>query len=92
MATRPIAFQVTATDQMAYWIAVDEHDVTLVNGKGTVALEQGVEHVLVWWMIGNPGDALSITGADGTRQVVNIKESKIPPNTNKGAGYRRFKV
>jgi hypothetical protein len=92
MAKKYVEFRVTGDDSMRYWLAVDEHDVNLVNGVGGLDLEESNEHVLVWWMIGNPGDALKIVGMQGQRAVVTVKESKIPSNTNKGAGYRRFKL
>lgn len=87
-----VEFRVTVADAMRYWLAVDERDMKLVNGVGGFDLEESEEHVLVWWMIGNPGDALSIVGTQGQRAVVAVKESKIPVGSNKGAGYRKFKV
>ena len=92
MATANILFTVTASDGLKYWLAVDEQDLRVVNGKASARLERGMEHVLIWWMIGDAGDSLSIEGKDGERSVVSVKESKIPPGTTKGAGYRRFEV
>lgn len=77
---------------MGYWLAVDEHDVVLTNGIGDINLDESAEHVLVWWMVGNPGDAISIEGTQAQKSVVSVKNSRIPNNTSKGAGYRRFKI
>lgn len=92
MATANIVFSVTASDGLKYWLAVDDQDLQVVNGRAAARLERGAEHVLVWWMIGDPGDSLSIEGKDGQRTVVTVKESRIPADTDKLAGYRRFMV
>ena len=89
-ATRNIQFEVTAPPTLRYWLAVDEQDIELTNGKAVVQLQQGTEHVLIWWMVGNPGDMVSIIGKDGAREVVNVKGSAVPDGATKGAGYRRF--
>lgn len=91
MAKKYVEFLATGADTLRYWLAVDQHDVNL-NGVGGLDLEESEEHILVWWMIGNPGDALKIVGTQGQRVVVTVKESKIPAGTNRGSGYRRFKV
>lgn len=50
MATRRVNFEVTPKDgTQAFWIAVDDQDVTLVNGKGSAGLDDTVEHLLIWW-------------------------------------------
>ncbi len=91
MAEKYVEFRVTSSDSLRYWLAVDEHDLNLANGVGGVNLEGSKEHVLIWWMVGNPGDALNIVGTQEQRPVVTVKESKIPVGSNKGAGYRKFK-
>lgn len=85
-----VKFKITAPDTLRYWLAVDEHDLTLNQGEAVVDLETGTPCVLIWWMIGNEGDAVSIVGKAGEREVVNVKESKVPAGTTKGAGYRKF--
>jgi hypothetical protein len=92
MAKKSVKFKAAGSDGMAYWLAVDDHDIAMAGGVGQLALEESVEHVLVWWMVGNPGNTLSITGTEGQRTVVTVKESKIPAGSSKGAGYRKFKV
>lgn len=92
MANKHVEFHVTPADGLRYWIAVDERDVNLVNGGGGLDLDDVEEHVLVWWMVGNPGDSLAIVGLEGKRPVVTVKESKVPTGSYKGAGYRKFKV
>ena len=90
MATKRVDFKVTGT-AATYWIAVDDQDVPLVNGISSIELEQTSGHVLFWWMIGNPGQSLSIVGVRGTKPVVTVKESKIT-QSGSGAGYRKFIV
>jgi hypothetical protein len=92
MAKKYVEFTVVASECMGYWLAVDEYDVSLINGVGGIELEESKQHVLVWWMTGNPGDAIGIVGRQGQRTVVTVKESKIPAGSNKGAGYRKFEV
>jgi hypothetical protein len=85
-----VKFKVTAPDNLRYWLAIDEQDLNVTQGEVIVDLEMGSQYVLIWWMIGNPGDALAIVGKAGDREVVNVKESKVPAGTSKGAGYRKF--
>jgi hypothetical protein len=75
----------------AFWIAVDQEDVRLRNGNGSAELASG-PHILTWHFVGKAGATLSIVGNAGVREVVNVKESKVPPKARNGAGYRRFKV
>lgn len=92
MAEKYVEFQVTGSGSINCWIAVDEHDVRLENGQGGMNLDDSQEHILMWWMAGNPGDSVSIVGKQQGKTVVNVKESKIPNGSNKGAGYRRFQI
>lgn len=73
----------------AFWIAVGQQDITLVNGRGNINLQAG-RHTLVWWFVGNPGESISITGTQGQRKIVEVKESKIPAGETQGAGVKRF--
>lgn len=90
MAKKYVEFNVKTTGSLLYWVAVDKHDVSLVNGVGGLDIGESESHILVWWMEGNPGDSISIVGMIGQRIVVNVKESKIPAGSNKGAGIRKF--
>ena len=92
MAEKVVSLKATGADGMAYWLAVDSKDVKMTNGKGEVTVDGSGNHILVWWMVGEPGDALSIEGKEGTRIVVGVKETKIPSGSSKGAGYKRFKA
>jgi hypothetical protein len=85
-----VKLKVTAPDSMKYWLAVDENDLVVNQGEAKVDLEPGTPCVLIWWMVGNEGEAISIVGKAGDREVVNVKESKVPPGKTKGAGYRSF--
>ncbi len=91
MAKKYVEFKTTASESMRYWLAVDERDVKLQNGIGRLDLDDSEEHVLIWWMIGEPGDTLSIEGKAGEKSVVKVK-SKIPAGSSKGSGFRRFKI
>lgn len=92
MAKVKVDFKVTASEACQYFIGVDDNDLVMINGGATPApmLTAGEEHLLIWRMFGNPGDSVSIVGTVGTREVVNVKESKIPGGKTKGAGYKRF--
>ena len=73
------------------WIAVGNKDVALTNDAGSILLEAGRKHILQWWMLGNSGDSISITGksADG-EPVVEVAKSSIPTGEPEGGGLRRF--
>jgi hypothetical protein len=74
----------------AYWVAVGKGIVSLTDGKGEITLSPG-KHMLVWWMLGNPGDTLAIELSDVKgSNVAQVKESKIPAKQNDSAGRLRF--
>jgi hypothetical protein len=92
MAKVTVAFEVKPGDgARAYWIAVEDKDVPLRDGKGSIAVEGNQEHFLVWWFIGDAGSTLSIKGTQSGATVVEVT-STIPPGTTKGAGAKRFKT
>lgn len=92
MATRSVNFEVTGKNGVqAFWIAVGNSDVQLVNGKGSITVDTG-RRTLTWWLAGNPGGKLSITGTVGNNTVVQVKESAIPDGEHEAAGRRRFDV
>jgi len=93
MAQRTVDFEVTGKDGVAaFWIAVDDKDVRLVNGNGSIDLDNGEEHLLIWWLIGDPGGKLSIVGKVGEKKVVEVKESKIPNDRTRAAGLKFFEL
>jgi len=89
---RTVAFTVDKTGLKAYWLTIGKKDVKLVNGKGTMDLETG-PHIAVWYMQGNAGAKLSISGTlkDGT-EVLSVKDSKIPGGRSKWADVKPFSV
>ena len=92
MATRRVNFTVTSkAGVQAFWIAVSNTDVLLVDGKGSIDVETG-RRTLTWWFAGNPGGKLSIVGKVGENSVVDVKESTIPPSEHEAAGRKRFDV
>lgn len=93
MAKVKVDFEVTpSAGVQAYWIAVNADDVPLNNGKGSAMVESGVTSILVWWFIGNPGDTLAIVGKRGNTTVVELKESTIPDDRSRHAGFKPFKA
>ena len=93
MASKSVSFQVVPSAGIkAYWIAVDKKDVPLKDGKGSITLQTEQEHVLIWWMEGNSGESLNIVGKQGDREIVNVKETKIPAKKQRGAGIAKFKL
>lgn len=84
-----IDFEVKTT-ATAYWIAVDQHDVQLINGIGSLAVNPGA-HRLLWWFIGNSGTTMTIIGKASEREVVKVT-STIPSSSSDGAGTKKFSV
>ena len=92
MPTKRVNFEVTAkAGVQAFWIAVGNADVPLVDGRGSITVNTG-RRTLTWWLAGNPGGKLSITGTVGDDTVVEVKESAIPASEHEAAGRRRFDV
>jgi hypothetical protein len=91
MAKRTTNFTVTGKDGVkAFLLDVGMTPVPLVNGKGSIPLDTGVEHLLVWRFTGDAGAKLAIVGKVGEQTVVEVKESTIPPHRNHGAGVKPF--
>lgn len=86
-------FTVKPSGLKGYWIAVGNKDVDLVNRVGSIPVTDGAPHILVWWMKGNPGGSLAISGtlADGT-EVVSIKsdDNQIPDDKSSWANIFEF--
>lgn len=61
------------------------------SGKGTRNLTAG-EHDLFWRLLGQPGSTAKIVLMAGEATLVEIKETKVPPDSGVGTGSRRFKV
>lgn len=89
---KKVTFKVVPSGLNAYWIAVGNKDVKLVNRKGTILLDEGRKHILVWWVEGNASGSLSIVGelADGTPVVK--ADSKIPAGRIQWADNKLFKM
>jgi hypothetical protein len=88
MAT--ITFTVKST-AAGYWLAVDQTDLNLINGSGSINLSPG-SHSVTWWFVGNPGDSIGFVGMNGKRTVVQVKESKIPEGETVAGNFKRFDV
>lgn len=85
-----VDFTVTSTAN-AYWLAVDNQDVPIVNHEGSLDVTWD-KPTLIWWFKGDEGESVSIVGKVGGKTVVEIKKSVIPPKQTTGAGSRRFKI
>jgi hypothetical protein len=93
MAAKTTSFEITpGAGTQAYWIAVDDQDVVLNNGTGSVDLDNSQNHFLTWWFLGNPGNTLAIVGKVAGQEVVSVKQSTIPGNQIHGGGVKRFSL
>jgi hypothetical protein len=94
MAAKTVELTAEATDGVReFWVAIDKTDVRFVNGTGSVSnLDDGEEHMLVWWLTGDPGGKLAIVGMVGQRTVVEVKGSTIPKNRIRAAGAKPFRL
>jgi hypothetical protein len=84
-----IDFKVTGSVAV-YWVAVDNGDVKLVNGRGQKTVPSG-SHRLLWWAQGNTGDTLTIVGSVGGAAVMTVNDV-IPKSDPHAAGTRLFRV
>jgi hypothetical protein len=93
LAKQTVDFTLThKSDVKAYEIDVGLEIVPINNDEGSLAVESGVEQLLVWRFTGDPGAKLAIVGKVGEATVVEVKESTIPPQRIHGAGYRPFTI
>lgn len=85
-----VTLTVTST-AAGYWFAVDQQDLTVNNGQAVVTLAPG-KHSITYWFVGTEGNSLSFEGKVGGVTVVQVKESKIPPQETMAGGFKRFEV
>lgn len=74
-------------DAKSYWVAIDEQDVDLVRGAHD--LEPG-EHVLSWWILGKPGQKISIAVTRDATVLASVKASTIRPGRVMAGGVKVF--
>jgi hypothetical protein len=92
MREEHITITVTRKGLQAYWLALNDRDLLINNGGVIVALPPG-RYTLVWWMIGNPGELLSVAVHDARgAELARVKESKVPSDEIAGFGGLRFTV
>ncbi len=84
-----VVIKVTSTAE-AYWLAIDEHDIPVLNGRAVADLSPG-PHTLVWWMLGNPGSGIDVTISERGDEIATAS-SRIPRGYTHGAGYLHFQV
>jgi hypothetical protein len=93
MAKIPIQFTVTPKNVFAYLLDVGLESVVLTNGKGSIELEAGQVHTIIWRMRGNAGGTLGISYRTAAGpEVVLIKESKIRQGKFGGFGTKDFQL
>ena len=73
-----------------YWLALDDEDLTFVNGAATVQRNPGI-YYLAWWMVGKPGDAIKIAASVASASIGKI-ETKITSGADKAAGVMKLEV
>lgn len=88
----------------AYWLAVSRKDVIdedipvpLQNASGSIDITKGRDHMVTWWMEGNPGATIGIVGVTdaGTaneKEVFKVEESTIPSTKGESAGAKPIRV
>jgi hypothetical protein len=74
-----------------YSLEVDNKDVELANGEGSMELAKG-DHTLTWRMMGAAGSKYSVIGKDGETAVVTVENKTIPQGDGEAADYVEFKV
>ena len=90
---KKITFTVTPDNNINdYWIAVDNEDIKLINGEGSISLAADRNYNLIWWMTGTGNAVVEIIGRDTEdNEIVKVKSS-IPVGEGKGSGFKYFKV
>ncbi len=89
-----VVFEVD-TEASAYWLTVDETDIVIVNGTGSITLAPREDnYTLSWWFLGPSGTKLKVQGTldDDPNRVIVKLESAVPDNEHAGGGRKRFKV
>jgi len=75
-------------DVKALTSSVDDIEVPMLNGKGSILLAPG-NHLLSWEAIGNEGGTFSIIGKLNNNEVVKVGDRKIGV-TGSTAGVKPF--
>ena len=84
--------EITAeTDAKLYWIAVDDQDVDMRNGFGSIAVPAG-KHMLHWGMHGAAGNTLSVRVTHNDSVLVEVDKDPIPDGWDRGGGLARFEA
>jgi hypothetical protein len=92
MALVTIKIKVTANDDVqAWWVAIDESDFTFNDDVEEIDVEGQAEHLLYYWIQGNPGGKLEITVKQGPDELRKISET-VPPGYSKVGNARFFKT
>ena len=88
-----VKFEVTPSSGVTtYTLSVGRRPVPLSNGKGSIRLAKSSKHYLLWWFQGTEGSKISIKGTQAGDTVVEVKNSRIPPGEDEGAGAKRFSL
>jgi|EndMetStandDraft_9_1072997.scaffolds.fasta_scaffold666020_1 hypothetical protein len=75
-----------------FWLAVDDDDVVIAGGKGTVAAPANAECILHYWLVGDEGGRIEIAVEQGAGNVRLETQETIPPDFTKAAGHYLFRT
>ena len=79
-------------DAGQYGVKIDKKDLVLVDGEGEMNLASIEEHKLVWFMAGAVGSTFNLVGKSGLKDVVIVKDKKIPSNQGDAGDYALFSI
>jgi hypothetical protein len=79
-----------AADTDDFWIAMNDQDVVIRDGRGSARPGIG-DHLLIWWMAGASGSTMNICVHDGETELLRVSGA-IPPGRRMDAGLARVRV
>lgn len=92
MANVELSIKIDLSDTIdGGWFVVDDQDVTLVRGKGSVTVEANAEHGFQFWFAGAPGGTLAYEIKQEEKSLAKGK-STISAGRRYGRGGGDFKV
>lgn len=77
-----------------YFLTVDGTTIALINDTGSITLSSGI-HFLVWFLIGDPGSTIKITGEiteNGVTKKIIEFDDGIAPGRSRGGGKYDFEL
>lgn len=75
-----------------FWCTIDQTDVPIHNGRGSVHNVPPGDHAFIWAILGSPGDTFSAVLKNGAAAVCEVDKWTIPDDDNGWTGdYAPFK-